>query len=106
MLRRAWREQMFIFLEGRAAAGGVCNDGVEILAEENIEVDARLQTRRIAHSCVGRQRAAAGLSVRDHDFASIGRENTNGGFMQRGKADLRDAPGEQSDARAAMAGGG
>jgi len=52
------------------------------------------------------KRAAAKLSFRHHDFAAIGSEDADGGFIEPREGDVGDASGEESDAGAARTHGG
>src|SRR2546427_513094 len=52
------------------------------------------------------QSAAAKLSVGHDDFASVGGEDADGGFVQLRKGDVGNASGKESDASAAWTGGG
>jgi len=54
----------------------------EFIAKENVEVRPGEGTRHIAHTGVRRERAAAGLSGGDDDFAAVRRQNANGRFVQ------------------------
>ena len=91
---RCLGEKLFILLQRGAAPGGVGDDGIEIIAEKDVEIYARERSRNIAHARVSRERAAASLSRGNDDFAAVGRQHANRRFMQRGKTDLGDAPGE------------
>ena len=101
VLAGAGFEKLLVLLERRAAPGGVGDDGVEIIAQEDVEICAREGPGGIAHARMRRKRAAAGLSRGNDDFAAVRREHSNRRVMQRGKADLCDAAGEQRHARAA-----
>ena len=75
-------------------------------AKENIEIHAREGTRHVAHAGVSRQRPATGLAGGDDHFAAVRGQNANGRVVQRRKAHLRNASGEQGHARAPDAGSG
>src|SRR6516165_10666436 len=99
-------EQMIIFLERGAAAGGVGDDGVEVICSEGHEVPASQVAGNIAESSVQREGAATELRSRDDDFAAICSEDANGGFVEGSKSDVGYATGEESYAGTAFASGG
>jgi len=49
------------------------------------------------------QRATAELFAWDDNFAAVGREDANGGFIELCERDIRDASGKEGHARAADA---
>ena len=100
------QKEMIIFFECRAASGGVGNDGVKVLPKEDGEILSSEFAGHIADAGVRGKCAAAKLSLRHDDFASIGSEDADGGFVEPGEGDVGDAPCEESDACAARAGGG
>src|SRR5215475_9153985 len=91
---------MIVFLEGRPTAGSIGDDGVKTFARKCGDVPACQIARRIAHTGMSGKRAAAKLVARHNDFASVGGQNSNGGFIELGERDLRNAAREQGDARA------
>ena len=97
---------MVVLFERGAAAGGVGDDGIEIFAEENGEIFLREFTGSIADSGVRGEGAAAKLSFGDNDFAAVGSEHADGGFIELRESNVGDASREESDAGAARAGGG
>jgi hypothetical protein len=95
-----------VFLECRAAACGVGDNGVEIFAKEGGEILAREIARHVAHSRVSGESAAAQLAGRDDDFAAVGREDADSGFVELREGNLCDAAGEEGDACTARAASG
>src|SRR5271155_4586880 len=70
-------EKVVIFLERRAAAGGVGDDGVEIGQLESREIFARDCAGGFARAGVGGERAAAALVIWDDDLATVGGEHAD-----------------------------
>jgi len=99
-------EQMVVFLERGAAAGGVGDNGVEVACSEGQEVPASQIAGNIAESSVEREGTATELSSRNDDFAAICSEDANGGFVEGSKSDVGYAPGEEGHAGTAFASGG
>src|SRR5713226_5823840 len=97
---------MIVFLECGTAAGGVGDDGVEVFAKKGGEIVAREFASGIANSGVRGEGAAAELIFRDDHFASVGGEDTDGGFVEPRESDVGDAAGEERDAGTARAGSG
>ena len=100
------QKKMSVFLERGAAAGGVCDDGVEIIVKKDGHVSFCEIASGVADSGVRGESAAAELSPRDDDLAAVGGEDADGGFIEPGEGDVGDAAGEESDASAARACGG
>lgn len=100
------RKKMIVFLECGAATGGVGDDGVEVFTKEDGEISSGEIPRSVTDAGVGGEGAAAELSPGDDDFAAVGGENADGGFVELRESDIRDASGEESDAGTAGAGGG
>ncbi len=100
------REEMIVFLERGTAAGGVGDDGVEVFAKKRGEIFASEFAGGIANTCMRRERAAAKLIFWDDDFAAVGGEDADGGFVELRKSDVGDASSEEGDAGAARTGGG
>jgi hypothetical protein len=98
MLGFVVRKKVGVFLECRAAACGVGDNGVEIFAKEGGEILAREIARDVAHSRVSGESAAAQLAGRDDDFAAVGREDADSGFVELREGNLCDAAGEEGDA--------
>ena len=94
---------MLVFLQRRAAAGGVGDDGVEIAGGEGEEIFAREVAGGVANSGVSGERAAARLIFGHDDFAAVGGEDADGRVVETREGDLRDAAGEECDASAALA---
>jgi hypothetical protein len=99
-------EEMMVFLEGGAAAGGVGDDGVEVFAKKCGEIVSREIAGSVANAGVRGERAAAELILWDDDFAAIGGKDADGGFVELRKSDVGNASGEKCNAGAARAGGG
>ena len=96
-------EKVRVFLERRAAAGGVGDDGVEVVDGECGKIRAREVARHVANAGVIGKRAAADLSGGNDDFASVGLQHADGGAVEFAEGDLRDTAREKCDARAARA---
>src|SRR6516165_10483267 len=64
-------QKLVIFLEGRTAPAGVCKNGVVATIKDSLGVPASLAASRFAHSRMDGQCAAARLTRRDGDFATI-----------------------------------
>jgi hypothetical protein len=97
---------MVVFLERGAAAGGVGDNGVEIFVKEDGEVSSGEVARGIANAGVCGEGTATKLSLGNHDFAAVGGEYPDGGFVETGESDIGDASGEEGHAGAARACGG
>src|SRR6266704_3309132 len=100
------RKEMIVFFERGAAAGGVGNDGVEILAKENRQIVAGEAARDVADARVRGESAAAKLPIGHDDFATVSGKDADGRFVQLRKGDISDASSKESDASAARTGGG
>ena len=72
---------MSVFLQSRAAAGGVGDDRVEIVGEEGVEILVGQVAGGLADSGVGCQRATAGLRCGDDYFAAVGLQDADGGAI-------------------------
>src|SRR5882724_6994014 len=105
-LRFFGRKEMIIFLERGAASGGVRDDGVKVFAKEDGKICSSEFPRHIADAGVRGKRTAAKLSLGHDDFAAIGSEDADGGFIEPREGDVGDASGEESDAGAARTRGG
>ena len=101
VLRFVRRKEMLVFLERGAAARGVGDDGVKLFERKRGNIVSREFARGFAEAGVRGQRAAAELILGHDDFAAVGSEHANGGFVEAGKRDVGDAAGEKSHARAA-----
>jgi len=99
-------KEVIIFLERGAAAGGVGDDRIEVVASEGEEVFASEIARGVANSSVGGERSAALLGFGDDDFDPVGVEDADGGVVESGEGDLRDASGEECDASTLLSDGG
>ena len=97
---------MMVFLERGAGAGGVGDDGVEVFAKKDGEILSREFAGGVANASVRRERAAAELASGDDDFAAVGGEDADGGFVELRESDVGNAAGEEGDAGAARTGGG
>ena len=100
------RKEMIIFFERGAASGGVGDDRVKVFAKKDGEIFFREFAGHIAEAGVRGKGAAAKLSFGHDDFAAVGSEDADGGFIEACEGDVGDAPGKESDAGAAGAGGG
>ena len=99
-------EQMVVFLERGAAAGGVGDDGIEIVCREGREVLASEVAGDIPESGVDREGTATELSSRDDDFTAICGEDADGCFVEGSEHDVGYAAGEEGYAGTAFALGG
>src|SRR6267143_3481602 len=97
---------MMVFLERGAAAGGVGDDGVEVCAKKYGEIFSREFPGGVANAGVRRERAAAELATGDDDFAAVGGEDADSGFVELRKSDVGDASGEEGHAGSARTDGG
>jgi hypothetical protein len=97
---------MIVFLERGAATGGVGEDGVKVFAEERGNIFSGKVASDIANAGMGGEGAAAKLAMGHDDFAAVGGENANSGFVEPRESDVGDAAGEERDAGAAGADGG
>ena len=97
----AGSEQAIVFLKRGTATRGVGDDRVEISSTEGGEIATGQFAGDVAHTSMQRQGAAAELTVRDNDFASVCREDADGGFVQRRESDICDATREEGHAGAA-----
>jgi hypothetical protein len=100
------QKEVIVFLERGAASGRVGDDGVKIFPKKDGEVFSSEFAGYIADAGVGGKCAAAELSFGHDDFAAIGSEDADSGFIEPREGDVGDASGEESDAGAARAGGG
>lgn len=106
---KAWlfrRKEMIIFFERGAASSGISDDGVKVFAKEDGEIFSSEFAGHVADAGVRGKGAAAELSLRHDDFAAVGSEDADGGFIEPCEGDVGDASGEESDACAAGARGG
>ena len=71
-------EEVIVFLERGAAAGGVGDDGVELVACEGEQIFAREIARGVADSGVSGERSAAQLIFGDDDFDAVSVEDADG----------------------------
>ena len=94
-------KETIIFFERGTTAGGVGDDGVEILAEKDGEVCSREIASGISNARVSGKRSATELSFGYDDFTAVGGEDANGGFIEPRECDVGDAAGEESDTGAA-----
>ena len=90
-------KQVGVFLERRAATGGIRDDGVEILQPKSRQIPSRELASSPAESCVGGKRATAGLFEWHDDLTAIRSEHADGGFLQSGKSDIGNAAGKESN---------
>src|SRR5215469_2852993 len=99
------RKKAIVFLHCGTAAGSVCNDSVKIVQLKCFQVLTREAARGIAKASVSGKRAATRLLLWHNHFAAVGREHADGGFVQPGKRDIRDAAREKRHSRAARSHG-
>ncbi len=102
----AFVEEVVVFLERGAAAGGVGDDRIEFVARESDEIFAGEVAGGVADSRVGGERSAALLGLGNDDFDAVGVEDANGGVVESRESDLCDASGEEGDATAFLSDGG
>ena len=95
-------EEVVVFLERGAAAGGVGDDGVEFVASESEKIFAGEIARGVADSGVSGERSAAQLIFGDDDFDAVGVEDADGCVVEARECDLRDASSEEGDAGALL----
>ena len=74
-----------------------------VVEKESCEVLAGEIAGGVAHSGVGGEGAAAELRCGHDDFAAVGGEHTDGGFVEVREGDLGDAAGEEGHAGASRA---
>lgn len=94
-------EKMWVFLQSRAAAGGVGKNRVKIIGCKRGAVFLSEIAGDVADSSVRRKRPAADLAGGDDDFASVGLQNANRGAIQIRERDLSNAAREEGDTRTA-----
>jgi len=99
-------KKMIVFLERGAAASRVGDDGVKILAKKRGEILSREIAGGITNARVGSKRAAAKLFLGNHNFAAVGGEDADGGFVELRESDVGDTACEEGHARAARTSGG
>src|SRR2546422_3732352 len=91
-------ERMTVFLEGRAAAGGVDHDGIHVF--ESADVVAGAFTRALQIAAVSVQGAAADLSVGRDDVVAGAIEPRHRRGVRLAKHDTHDATADQADGAA------
>src|SRR5213078_41534 len=99
-------KKMIVFLERGAAASRVGDDGVKILAKKRGEILSREIAGGITNARVGSKRAAAKLFLGNYNFAAVGGEDADGGFVELRESDVGDTACEEGHARAARTSGG
>ena len=97
-------EEMAILLHGRAAAGGVDDDGIDVGALEEVDDGAGHRGGLFFEAGVDHEGSAAGLILRGDDFAALGGQNARGGGVDVGEEDLLYTAGKHADAAAMGAG--
>src|SRR5438128_401481 len=80
-------KKMIVFLERGAAASRVGDDGVKILAKKRGEILSREIAGGITNARVGSKRAAAKLFLGNYNFAAVGGEDADGGFVELRESD-------------------
>jgi hypothetical protein len=100
------RKEIIIFLERGAASGGVGDNGVKVFEMEDGKIFSSEFAGQFTEAGVRGKRTAAELSFGHDDFAAIGSEDADGGFIEARESDVGDASSEESNAGSARAGGG
>jgi hypothetical protein len=103
LVNRVAGQQLAVFLEHGAAAGGIAEDGVEAAAAEGVDIAAGQRARVAGKAGMQMQRAAAALPGGDHHFATVALQHAHAGLMQAGERNVGDAAGEESHPVAAHA---
>src|SRR5690606_15264352 len=91
-------EEVAVIPEHRPAAGGVDDDGVELLDREGGEILAGEVERRLLAARMVMDRPAARLAGRDHDLAPVLLEDAGRRGGRAGEHRIADAAEEQDDA--------
>ena len=91
-------QEVTIFLEGGAAAGGRDDDRVIARSLEGIDVLAGQDARLFHHAGVNMERAAALLLDRDVDVGAVSGHDAGRGAVRVGKDGAHDAAVEESRA--------
>ncbi len=103
IFRLVGREEVIVFLERGAATRGVGDDGVKLGGGERGDVLAGKLAGRFANSSMSGKGTAAELLAGDDDFAAIGGEHADGGFIEFCESDVGDASRKKGDSSAAGA---
>jgi len=84
---------MIVFLQRRSAAGGIGDEGVEIIGEKDVDIVARQGAGLVGEAGVKMERAAAVLSGWNDHFTAIPLQDTDSGLVQAGERHIRDTAG-------------
>src|SRR4029434_11244956 len=103
VFRLVWREQVGIFLQSGPTTGSVCDDRVEFLAGEGLEVASSEVTSGFPDACVRSECSATDLPWRHEYLTAVGNQNAYGCIVQPRKSDLRDAASKEGTACPAFA---
>jgi len=96
-------QEVAVFFDVGAAAGGVGDDGVHVGVFESVDGVACVGLRLGLFAGVDEQSAAAGLRGRSDDFAAFGGEDADGGGVDVGEEGALDAAEKEADAFALRA---
>ena len=91
------RQQFAITFQLRAAAGGVVDDDVQVLALEHGDILPRQCLGLLAVAGVHVQRAATHLRTRRAHPTAVGPQNPRGGVMNVNEQPIHDAAGKEAD---------
>ena len=95
-VERIIMQQMTVFLQVRAAAACVGDDGIKVVQIEAVDLLAGEYAGEVHGAVVGVQRAAAMLVTRSDDFTAIGQQHIGGIAIDPGKHQILDAAREQA----------
>jgi hypothetical protein len=99
-------QQIAVLLHGGAAAGSVDDDGIDISIEESVNVLSGHCLGRDTFTVVRVQSAAASLSLRKDDFATVSSEHADRGFIHVAEEQRHHAAVEHRHFGAPVADGG
>jgi hypothetical protein len=98
-------EQVAVLLHGRAAAGCVDDDGVDVGGFEERDEIAGHGGSLIFEAGMDQEGSAAGLTGRGDDVEAFGAQDSGGGGVDVGEEDLLDAAGKHADTASLFFGG-